>query len=112
MQTQNNLPIVVLENKHNGMQAIKLTEEPFAGIMYTYGKVNLDEDEATSTVTIKFEYEVLDYADKQMTDMKPFEAYIGKILEELIHEGIRDNSITYTGGIDENRTKDSSESDL
>jgi hypothetical protein len=43
--------------------------------------------------------------------MKPFEAYIGKILEQLIHIGVEENSITYTGGIDENRTEDSNQSD-
>lgn len=107
----NSNPYVVLENKHNGMQAIKLTEEPFSGIMYVYGKVKLDEDDQNSIIHLNFEYEILDYANKQMSDMKPFEAYIGKILEQLIHEGIRDNSLVYTGGIDENRTKDSGESD-
>ena len=41
-----------------------------------------------------------------------FNPYIGKILEELIHQGIQENNLTYTGGIDENRTKDSEQSDL
>ena len=44
--------------------------------------------------------------------MKPFETYIGDILQELIHEGIEKNSLTYTGGIDnENRTGDPIEPD-
>lgn len=107
-----NLPYVVLENKHNGMHAIKLTEGAFEGIIYTYGKVSFDEDEENDTVRIAFEYEIIDNASKGMTDMKPFENYIGKILEELIHQGIEENNLTYTGGVDENRTKDSDESDL
>lgn len=102
----------VLENKHNGMHAIKLTDGPFEGIIYTYGKVEFDEDESNDRVHLKFEYEVIDYANKGLTDMKPFETYIGKILEELIHQGIQENNLTYTGGIDENRTKDSEQSDL
>jgi hypothetical protein len=104
-------PYSVLENKHNGMHAIKLTAGPFEGIMYTYGKVSFDEDEANDTVRLAFEYEIIDNANKGLTDMKPFETYIGKILEELIHQGIEENNLSYTGGIDENRTKDSSESD-
>lgn len=107
-----NLPIQIMESRANGMEAIKLTEPPFDGIIYSYGKVSMDEDEENNTLHLSFEYEILDNADKGLTDMKPFEAYIGKILEELIHIGIEENSITYTGGIDENRTKDSDESDL
>lgn len=109
--TKNNLPIQVLESRSNGLEAIKLLDPPFDGIIYTYGKVSLDADEENDKVKLAFEYQILDYAGKAMSDMKPFETYIGKILEELIHQGIDENSITYTGGVDENRTEDSSESD-
>ena len=108
---KSNLPIIVTENKHNGLQAIKLTEGAFEGIIYTYGKVSIDTDEENDKIHLKFEYEILDNADKGMTDMKPFEAYIGKILEGLIHEGVEENNLTYTGGVDENRTEDSKQSD-
>lgn len=103
-------PYVVMENRHNGLQAIKLTADPFSGIMYTYGKVSFEEDEANFTATLKFEYEVLDWADKEPDDLGFFETVLGKILEELIHQGIEENNLTYTGGVDENRTKDSGES--
>ena len=101
-----------MENKHNDLQAIKLTEEPFSGIMYTYGKVTIGEDKEHAT--IHFEYEVLEWADKELSDKEPFEKYIGDILTELLHEGVRDNNLTYTGGtdIDANRTKDSEQSDI
>ena len=108
---KSNLPIIVTENRHNGLQAIKLTEGAFEGIIYTYGKVSIYADEENDKIHLKFEYEILDYADKGMTDMKPFEAYIGKILEGLIHEGVEENNLTYTGGVDENRTEDSKQSD-
>lgn len=108
--TPHNLPIQVLEHKEHGLQAIKLLEEPFSGIIYTYGKVDLEEDEENFVLRLKFEYTVLDYANKVLTDEAPFEAYIGKILEQLIHQGVQENSLTYTGGVDENRTKDSDES--
>lgn len=104
-------PFSILENKHNGMHAVKLTGGPFEGIIYTYGKVSFDEDEANDTIRLAFEYEIIDSADKGMTDMKPFETYIGKILEELIHQGVKENNLSYTGGIDENRAEDSNKSD-
>jgi hypothetical protein len=106
-----NLPVKVMESKKDGLQALQLTEGAFEGIIYTYGKVEFDEDESNDTITLKFEYEILDYADKGLTDKAPFEQYIGKILEEMIHQGIANNDLTYTGGVDENRTKDSEQSD-
>ena len=93
---------VVLENKHDSLQAIKLTEEPYEGIIYSYGKVSFDPNEDTGHLKINFEYEVHDYNDKQLSDKQPFEKYIGDILQELIVEGVGNNSLTYVGGIDEN----------
>ena len=109
----NNLPIKVLENSKNNLQVIKLTEEPYAGIMYTYGQISFDEDLENDRAVIKFEYNIHDTADIIMDDseLKEFEQYIGRILEELIHQGIANNDLTYTGGVDENRTKDSEQSD-
>lgn len=101
----------VLEHKTNGLQAIKLLDEPFEGIIYTYGRVSFEEDAEHDTLRLKFEYEILEDSAKGMSDMKPFEKYIGDILQEIIHQGIEENNLTYTGGVDENRTKDSSESD-
>ena len=100
-----------MESKQDGLQALQLTEGAFEGIIYTYGKVEFEEDEANDTIHLKFDYDILDYADKGLTDKAPFEKYIGKILEELIHEGVANNDLTYTGGVDENRTKDSEQSD-
>lgn len=100
---------VVVENKRTGSDAIKLTSEPYSGIIYSYGKVEFVPDETNSTLHLKFEYDVLDYVGKQF-DLKIFEQYIGDILTDLIHEGIAANSISYTGGVDENRTKDPEQS--
>lgn len=83
-------------------QWIKLIDGPYAGIMYRYGRVELIEED--DQLRIKFEYE-LDTGAKMDND---FIQYIGPILTELIEEGVLKNSIVYTGGIDENRTKDTS----
>ena len=104
---KNNLPIVTVKSKTDGLEAIKLTEGAFEGIIYTYGKVEFEEDEENDTVRLKFDYEIHDYNNKTITDKAPFETYIGDILQELIHKGIEENSLTYTGGVDEDRTKDS-----
>lgn len=103
---------VVVQNRKDGMDAIKLLEDPFSGIIYSYGRVEFEEDEANDRLVLKYEYEIHDKNGKEFSDMKPFEKYIGDLLQELIHQGIAENSLTYTGGIDdENRTGDSIEPD-
>jgi hypothetical protein len=102
---------VVVESKKDGLQAIKLTEGAFSGIMYTYGKVSFDEDEVNDKVHLRFDYEILHQNKNNLFDKTSFEQYIGDILQELIHEGIEQNNLTYTGGVDENRNEDSEQSD-
>jgi len=94
-------PYVVLESKYDGMQAIKLTKEPYEGIIYSYGKVNFVPDEKNDKLTIQFDYEIHDRNSKGF-DEEIFQNYIGEILQQLIMEGIMENSISYTGGVDEN----------
>ena len=43
-------------------------------------------------------------------DKAEFEQVIGEILHGLIQEGVENNSIVYSGGVDEDRENDSSES--
>jgi hypothetical protein len=105
------LKYTTVYNKHTDIEAIKLLEYPYEGIIYSYGKVSFEEDEVNDHVTIKFEYDILDNANKSF-DIKLFEQYIGDLLQELIHQGIAQNNITYTGGTDnENRTGDIIEPD-
>lgn len=92
---------VTVQNKANGMDAIKLLDEPFSGIIIAYGRVQFEPDEANDRLVLKFEYEILDKAGKDFNDMKPFETYLGDLLQELIHRGVEENSITYTGGVDQ-----------
>jgi hypothetical protein len=102
---------IIVQSKHDGLHAVKLTEGAFSGIIYTYGKVEFDEDEENDMIHLRFEYDIIDHNNKGLSDKAPFEQYIGDILQELIHEGIEQNNLTYTGGVDENRTKDSEQSD-
>lgn len=107
----NTKPYIVVENKINGNDAIKLTEYPWEGIIYTYGKIMFEEDEINSVLHLKFDYEILDNNSKGFADKTLFEQYIGNILQDLIQEGVKNNSLTYTGGVDENRAEDSKQSD-
>jgi hypothetical protein len=106
----NNLvrPHVVLENKHNGMNAIKLTESPYSGIIFSYGRVGFEE--VDDSLKIMFDYEIHQNNNVEY-DKQEFEQYLGDFLQELIVYGIQNNDLTYTGGVDENRTGDPIEPD-
>lgn len=104
-------PHKVVESRDNGIEAIKLTEYPYEGIIFSYGKVNFEEDPINDILRLKFEYDIHE-GEVPPWNLERFEEYIGGLLQELIHQGIEDNNITYTGGIDnENRTGDSVEPD-
>jgi len=100
----------LVENKNDGSDALKLTSGPYSGIIYRYDKVEFRPKENEDRVILHFEYKVLDNASKGY-DVKLFEKYIGDILIDLIDEGIVNNTITYRGGIDEDRKEDSKQSD-
>lgn len=99
-------PHIVLENRHNNTQAIQLTEEPYSGIIFSFGKVEFEEDEENDRAKIKFEYEVHDDAKKVWKD-EPFEKYLGDFLQELIMAQLEVNELTFTGGVDEDRESNS-----
>jgi hypothetical protein len=101
-------PHKVLENKRNGVQAIKLTESPYSGIIFNYGKVDFDEQ--SEHLKLHFEYDIIDDAGVDYVK-EELEQYLGDMLVEFITFGLIKNEITYTGGVDENRTGDPIEPD-
>ena len=101
-------PFVVLRSKKGENDRIKLTEGQYSGIIFSYGKVEFEE--VGDTLKIKFVYDVHDDAGIDY-DEAEFEKYLGDFLQELIYYGIEQNDITYTGGVDENRTGDPIEPD-
>ncbi len=104
-------PHKVLESKADGLHALQLTEGKHAGIIFSYGKVSFEENASKDNLKIHFEYEVHDNRGVEY-DKQELEEELGDFLQELIFYGVEQNNITYTGGVDENRTDDSEQSDL
>ena len=92
----------------DGFRYVKLTSGVHEGIIYSYGRVNLiEEDDA---LRLAFDYNIVDYAEREIKDT--FTNEIGDILQDILIEQLAKNEVVCNGGVDENRTKDSSESDL
>jgi hypothetical protein len=101
-------PITVVENRKSGVEALRLTDGPYKGIIYSYGKVSFEEE--GEHCHMNFEYDIIDDIGMEY-DPDDFVTYIGDILSYLIVKQLQENSISYTGGIDENRNEDPEQSD-
>ena len=102
-------PFVVLRSKKGENDRIKLTEGPYAGIIYSYGSVSFEED--GDTLKLKFEYDIHE-ADGISYVQSEFEQSIGQLLQLILVDQLSKNEVVYTGGVDENRTTDSEQTDL
>ena len=96
--------------ERNGQIALQLSEGKFSGIIFSYGRVEFEENKDAEELKVIFDYELHDDAGIEY-DPKELKQYLGDFLIELIIFGIEQNNIVYTGGIDENRENNIIESD-
>ena len=98
----------LLDEDYNGNQLIQLTSNEYSGIIYTYGRVRLVEED--DLLRVQFEFDIHENP-VGFVDRDKFKNHIGDILIDLLEENLLKNNIVYTGGTDENRTADSEQSD-
>ena len=91
-----------VEGKKTGESAIQIDEGIYAGVVFTYGKVGIDE--RTNDCHLYFDYLVLD-KDEIVEDHDDFKEVIGDILVDVL-----ENHSTEIGYGD-NRNDHSEESD-
>ncbi len=101
-------PYELLDEDYTGNQLIKLTSNEYSGIIYTYGRVRLLEED--DVLRVQFEYDIHENP-VGFVDRDKFKNYIGDILIDLLEENLLKNNIVYTGGTDENRTTNSEQFD-
>jgi len=76
-------------------QYVELIDGPFKGVVYQYGKVQLQVDQEKDVLNLNFNYNI---RTGQVYDTPAFQQFIGDILQELIRDGLMTNNIVYTGG--------------
>ena len=89
----------LLDEDFDGNQLIKLTSSEYSGIIYTYGRVRLLEED--DQLRVQFEYDIQENPVGVLEPSK-FRNHRGDILIELLEENLLKNNVLYTGGIDEN----------
>ena len=92
----------------NGNPAVELLEIPYEGIIVSLGKVSFTES-YEGGLTMHYDYDVVDDNEIEY-DKETFEHYLGDLIREEIEVGIAKNNLVYTGGIDDDRENDFSES--
>lgn len=105
------IPHEITEETYGQSFGIRFTSGKYDGIIISYGKSGFVEDVMDDNVTLSFEYDIQDYADKTIDDKEEFDKLVGDLLVELIMMGLKTNSNIYTGGVDENRDDNFIESD-
>lgn len=76
--------------------ALNLLESEYSDIIFSFGKVQFIEE--GDHVRVAFNYDV--HESKGGYDVKEFEHELGEFLIELIANGLMNNNLIYTGGID------------
>jgi hypothetical protein len=82
----------------NGSHKLKFTSNEFKGIIFTIGKVSFEEK--NDEMHMNFQYDVLEHSEPFEKDL--LDKAVGDLVMHLLEEGVKDNSLVYTGGVDEN----------
>ena len=79
----------LLDEDYNGNQLIQLTSKEYSGIIYTYGRVRLlEEDEQ---LRVQFEFDIHENP-VGFVDRDKFKNHIGDILIDLLEENLLKNN--------------------
>lgn len=97
-------------NEH-GFFVMELTDGKFAGIKFTLGEVKFAEEEnSDGSIDMSFEYE---FEDKSISlsaeDVVEFKSIIGNLVLQLLEDHVKNNSVVYKGGTDENKAESNSD---
>jgi len=99
MKPQYNVDYVLLESDDNTTTGVGIRKGKFAGVLYHYGKVKIQEEENVARMT--FSYTVVftpDIPVHELMEDKEFHNFIGDILTDILmgqaeaNEKIRNNN--------------------
>ena len=79
---------------------ITYTEGKYAGVKIVLGAVKFVENEEKDNCTLKYNYDIIE-GNIEDSDKKEFDDYIGDTLMQMLSDGIKNNDLVYTGGVDE-----------
>jgi hypothetical protein len=94
-----------VEKPSSELYSLKVLQGPYTGVIYTYGKVQFEEDESGAECRLKFMFQIEDVPanlnKKELEEDTEFKNFMGDILTQLIEERGNDES-TNTNTKDDN----------
>lgn len=81
--------------------SIEYTNGKYAGIKIVLGAVKLEENQEQDNCTLKYNYDIIEGIVED-SDKKEFDNYIGDTLMQMLSDGVKNNDLIYSGGVDEN----------
>lgn len=82
-----------------GTPAIEINDSPYEDVVFSYGRVSLQEESDQDQLRLKFQLSVI-RGDPELEFDHDFVNYVGNILVEMIDAGLMKNDLVYTGGVD------------
>jgi hypothetical protein len=87
-----------VERPSSELYSLKVIQGPYLGVIYTYGKVTLHEDEANDELKVKFDYKIDEVPEnlnqKKLENSKDFRNFMGDILTQLLEEQLDNDRST------------------
>jgi hypothetical protein len=85
-----------VEHSDSELYGVKILKGEYKDVIYTYGKVNITEDEEEVQAVLKFDYRI-EYVPeglnkKDLEESYNFKNLLGDILKELFEEKFNDES--------------------
>ena len=81
--------------------SIEYTHGKYAGIKIVLGAVKIEENQEQDNCTLKYNYDIIGGIVED-SDKKEFDNYIGDTLMQMLSDGVKNNDLIYSGGVDEN----------
>lgn len=99
-------PYEFVEKPESDLYSIKLTDGPYEGVIYTYGTVQLSEDEDNDQLKVNFKFKLEHVPDKlnevKLKEDPNFKNCMGNILTGLMEEKIKNDELTDANTQDDN----------
>ena len=87
-----------------GKWGVHITEGQYEGIKFLLGKVELKENPEQDNLTLKYNYDIIENPVEFTTQeqINEFEYFVGNLLTQMLDDGVKNNDLIYSGGVDEN----------
>ena len=82
--------IQFVEKPSSELYSLKVVQGPYLGVIYTYGKVSLHEDEAAAELRLSFDFMIEEVPDnlnkEELEESLDFKTFMGDILAQLLED--------------------------